>query len=560
MKWKNLFAKHILERGRNYYFEGEVDDFRKKKDSITATVYGTDAYDVEITIKKDNIIDMYCSCPYAEDGNYCKHMAAVLFAYEEEVGFCAGDVLPGENSEDIELPDSAAEIAAVVENAEETFVRKFLISVLENDEPLYMRFKRLVSAEISKEDVKCYKKQMDEIVHKYTGRDRFIGYREAHAFIRELKEILYEDIEEMLDSGHEREAFELTCHLFITAGNVDIDDSDGELGSLAWECCEIWKKILDTDDMELKRFLYQWFLSHLDGSVIDYMEEYIEQILMEEFQEKEFLLEKLAFTEKKVEAFEHQTDAWTSRYYAGKWAVSHLSLMQLLGKTWKEQKAYCKEHWAPSEVRRWYIERCMELKDNDTVIDALKESIQMDKDLPGLVSGYRKQLKDLYQKQGNHEAYMDCLWKLILKENAGDLEVFRELKRQYSDEEWKQEREVIFENLPGFSDKERLYKEEKLYDRLLECVLKTSGLYALYQYQDVLIKQYPEEILDKYTKEVEKMAKPVSNRSCYQEIIQNLRQMQKIPGGKKRVEEIAARWRMEYRKRPAMMDELNKLS
>ena len=30
------------------------------------------------------IEEMECTCPYAEDGNYCKHMAAVLYAAEKE--------------------------------------------------------------------------------------------------------------------------------------------------------------------------------------------------------------------------------------------------------------------------------------------------------------------------------------------------------------------------------------------------------------------------------------------------------------------------------------------
>ena len=35
----------------------------------------------------DPIEDMLCDCPYAEDGNYCKHMAAVLFAVDAAGSF-----------------------------------------------------------------------------------------------------------------------------------------------------------------------------------------------------------------------------------------------------------------------------------------------------------------------------------------------------------------------------------------------------------------------------------------------------------------------------------------
>lgn len=50
---------------------------------ITATVYGSSVYNVEIRLKGGNIESMDCDCPYSMEGNNCKHMAAVLYAVEE---------------------------------------------------------------------------------------------------------------------------------------------------------------------------------------------------------------------------------------------------------------------------------------------------------------------------------------------------------------------------------------------------------------------------------------------------------------------------------------------
>ncbi len=41
--------------------------------------------------------------------------------------------------------------------------------------------------------------------------------------------------------------------------------------------------------------MFIWFTTHMDGSVIDYLEEYIEQIIMEEFKEPEYEQDKLFF-------------------------------------------------------------------------------------------------------------------------------------------------------------------------------------------------------------------------------------------------------------------------
>ena len=78
--WKNWFQPHILERGRAYFEEDRVSVLERTEDGYTATVEGTEEYEVEILLDGDSIEDMLCDCPYAEDGNACKHMAAVLFA------------------------------------------------------------------------------------------------------------------------------------------------------------------------------------------------------------------------------------------------------------------------------------------------------------------------------------------------------------------------------------------------------------------------------------------------------------------------------------------------
>lgn len=84
-------------------------------------------------------------------------------------------------------------------------------------------------------------------------------------------------------------------------------------------------------------------------------------------------------------------------------------------------------------------------------------------------------------------------------------------------------------------------------------------MYALQEYGRILQKEYPEEILQKYRTEVEKMAVRTSDRKTYQYLVSLLRSMKKIKGGSKMVEEIVDDWRRRYGKRPAMMDELRKL-
>ena len=58
MNWYTLFRQHILDRGIEYYEDGNVVDFQCTEDSISAHVDGTDIYDVEIKIEGEEVIDI----------------------------------------------------------------------------------------------------------------------------------------------------------------------------------------------------------------------------------------------------------------------------------------------------------------------------------------------------------------------------------------------------------------------------------------------------------------------------------------------------------------------
>ena len=167
--------------------------------------------------------------------------------------------------------------------------------------------------------------------------------------------------------------------------------------------------------------------------------------------------------------------------------------------------------------------------------------------------------EEIYRLQGNRKAYMEQLWKLVLEHRAGDLKLYKELREQYTAEEWLEKREEVFKKLPAHARIQRLYKEEKLYDRLLTCVLNSPGLYTLQEYENILKKEYPEQILDKYRDEVNKMAVHTSDRKHYSYLVSLLRRMQRMKGGTRVVEIIVGDWKVRYKNRPAMMDELRKL-
>lgn len=549
MHWKHLFKKHILERGYDYFLEGEVEGVKRKNDGITATVWGSEEYEVEINFNGDEVEDMYCSCPYAESGEYCKHMAAVLFEWEEK-----------KEEEIIDVVNrTKEEVEHIVGQAKEEIVKGFLVRILQEDERNFLRFKALVNDEISKGDIERYKKQVDSIVDRYLGYDDFISYRQANDFVMEIKDLIDEEVQRMLEQGHYMETFELTNYIFSCMGEVDIDDSDGGIGMILSHCIEIWCKLLENTDACVEEVMFQWFITHFDGTLMDYMEEYIAEILMDYFKEKKYMESKLEFTERKVQEAKRNTDSWSAKYYVGAWAMRHLMVMEEMEKSWEEIEQYCRGNWENDRIREYFISKCIEQKQYNEAIKALEESIQLDTNMPGLVSSFSNQLKEVYKMIGDEIAYKEQLWKLVIEDDAGNIEQYRELKKLYSKQEWIDVREKIFTLLPKNVNREEIYQEEQLYDRLLKCVQTSYGLFILQKYEKILAKEYPKEVLQKYTEELNEMAKYTADRKRYQEWVLILKRMLKIKGGKETVNEIVENWRVLYKNRRAMMEELNRL-
>lgn len=569
MYWKEYFEPIILQRGFDYYIEDVVYNLDVATDIVRANVEGTQDYEVEIDFDEDGEIEtMYCSCPYAEDGAHCKHMAAVLFHMEQEhVAFsCMQSDTEADKSVifcDLDAEDGCQQkkdvIEKMVQDASGEDVRSFLSTILMEDDKALLRFRSRQQVDDEKENVEQYKYQVDLIVERYLGKNRFISYYEASDFIDELQDIYRTDIRQMIDQQRYMEAFELLNYIFVMLGEVDMDDSDGGTGMLADDTYVFWGELLEMASQDETAQMFEWFIHHLDGSVIDYLEEYIERILVEEFEDEPYLKQKIELADHMIQNSREQEDVWSKDYHIGKWTIYRLQWMKQVGCDEKEIKKYCLENWELNQVRKFYIDQCIEEEDYETALLALEDSCMIDKEFRGLILEYEITMKDLYQKMGDRERYIEKLWELVTEKKAGDLDMFLELKEQYSEDEWEEQREKIFQSLPKYARVDILYQEEKMYDRLMDYVMEEGGMYTLQEYESVLKKIYPAKVLEKYQIEVEKMAATSGARKKYKELVRILRKMKKLPEGKMVVNKIAKKWEQLYRNRPAMMNELEKL-
>lgn len=539
--WQSLFEPRILERGLNYYQMGHVSELIEEDGVISAIVTGSEDYEVELDFSEEDNLGLYCECPYAAELNTCKHMAAVCFAWEDG----AKQVAPAFSKSELEKSVAATD---------EVTLRAFLLEILQKDQGLAQRFIGKTQKSGTAGEIDPYL-QVNQIVDRYTDYSGFINYDRAFGFASDLSELLDTVAQQMIAEERYHEAFELTNTVFQTIGEVEIDDSNGEIGFLGNECYEIWQQILSLVDSDMKQKMFAWFSRQLDELEHDFLLEIIQQVIAEEFQEFDFAEQKLRRVEEMLEEVDKQED-FGRDYSLAFWGTMKAELLDQLGKPEEEIETFYRSMWDNSEIRQSYIQRCIDQQNVSRAIEVLKESIVLDKEYRGVVGEYSNQLKDLYLQLGDKEAYVKQLYRLIYEDDPGSLEIFIELKQLYPADEWRPIRDNIFKQLAGEAELDDLYVEEQRYDLLMAEVEKSYLLYKTQSYLPLLKDRYPERLLEKYKKEIRSMLYESSSRKKYRGIVYLMQDMKKIPDGKKVLAEFVQELRATYPRRPALLEEL----
>lgn len=521
MFWEDKFQKKILNKAFAYYNRDSVKIIRDNEQTVIAEVSGSNLYTVVIEQKPEKITDMYCSCPHADSGANCKHMAAVLYHVNKVEKFEVHDDEPVSLKEDSEFTE----------------------------------FADLMPREYMNE----YKDDIKSIFYQYVKRGS-VSYSSANQMFFELENFIDTDIHKLINVNENNAAFELTKQIILKLGNLSIDDSGGGLSFTLDSIQYTWRELLEHGNDKLINKMFQWMMRERKPSKMGVTEDYIEEFLFNEFTEERFLQKKLILVEKKLNTIiPEEYTSYNRNYEMGEWALRYLKLKKELDGDLNNVKEFIQTNIHLPGVRDFYTEECINQEEYDKAIQLLEDGKITEVTFPGVVHKYSLQLKNLYKQLNDDDKYRNELWQLII--GHGDLTVYDEIKAQYSAEEWLEKQGIIFDELEKkpYSKIDTIYRSEGMYDRLLNLALRQNGTWMVHKYKNVLVEKFPEVVLDKYVQNIEDMAAGASNRKRYWTVVTELREIKKLRGGENVVNEIAERWKEIYKNRPAMMDELSRL-
>lgn len=566
MNWMNLFEPHILNRGMEYYEDGCVSDLQIIGNTVEAEVEGSEYYQVSVELDGGEIMDMFCDCPYAAKGYNCKHMAAVLYKYEE---YLADE---SENEAEVYHKDSMnivmastvntkrQEIERLLTKIPEQDAKELLIDMLSENEGLKNELQLKYDFQMNAIQMTNLKKEIKNIIYRYGG-GRFIDWQYAYDFCSDLRNFLDDKIPLMIEKRCYLQAFELTNIVFREVGNTDMDDSDGGSSMVAETCYDYWRKITENCNENDREIIKNWFRDHKNTDfVIDYMEEYVNEFFEQYFMSEDEIWERMNALDEIIELHRKQNDAGTIysiRYGYRDVLLQRLGYMHRLHMPEQDILKYRLMNRHFFCVRELEISEALENGNKELAVQILEESKQMDTEYPEKIKKYSLQLISLYKESGKEDEYREELIFQLLHCYQSDLSCYNELKACISSEaEWDRLTNLIINASKNIYFTCDVLNQEKRYEQLMQIIERENSVNLLDKYEKQLRKTHSERMLRIYANYIIPEMDHANCRKHYRQLVQYLKKMVKCENGKAEAESIARKWRMEYKRRTALMDEL----
>ena len=549
----------ILRRGEDYYESESIFSLVRGTDGVyTGKVDGSSGETYKVKVQTDNtgeVSDYSCNCPY-DYGDVCKHIVAVLLAIE------ASNFREG-NDAAVKIPKPSAPKAGLPELLAALPHEQLLSIILTQTEEDEM-FKSRLTLELSPPDIKSdlsiVKDKVRRSIRSNTHRG-FVDYHGCDAICDELSDCL-DFAEERLHKGQKLTSFEVILYILLTGADLasSADSSSGSLSFVMDEsfekleavCREVAESAKDAD----RKACYEKLCKAALKKVLEGWDEWSYDLLR---------IAVLLVTEKNKGLIDNalndlrsrQKDERFSDYAQTQEDLVRLKVIQALEGD-KAARAFINKRLELDQFRELAVDDDLNNGDYENAEKlCLEKTEQLDRRPYGRPSDWWYRLYAIYEKTNDRPKLISTAKSLLLQ---GDLQYYKKMKAfLHEDGTWKEAypllRSELKTALPGYLYAQILDMEDE--DALLLEEVKKGGS-AIFQYGKKLARHYPQVIYELYRGEIIKAAKESSNRSEYGKLCGLIRELHQA-GGNDEALALADQFILDYKRRPAMLDELAKL-
>lgn len=528
--WKKLFTKTILERGMGYYQNGAVEIKSADDRLIEAEVEGSETYNVSIWLEDGAVDDMSCDCPYADDGNNCKHMAAVLFA-AEKLKLNSGDGNAWEKALD-KLTDSE--------------LRGFVREIAKSDPKV--REKLLCTASPGAFNIAAIGREVEKLIDRYADMSGYLESDDECDCAAELAEYLNGKFDETFGKITMAESAGIVLTVLEAALDIDCDDSEDDLTLVVEACENCFERVISGMTGDEQRLVFDRLIKDIDANDLrnaGYLPE---------------LVCSLGWNRELTKKLMERLDKGSR----GDDITTRVRLMERLGTDRAEIIGYLEKQGESDEAFSLLL-GIYEKTDIKKAVGLIKRRLEN-----GDLSQYEKavltnKLIALYEKLGDRENCRAGLCRLIFDLKRYDIEDVKRLRAVTDPDEWASDTFFrVLNQSESRTQRLSLYSLEGMYDSMLMEFREggepgDSGEFRDFEeYESLLAEKFPERARDIRARLTDQSMARSGHREEYREVIAGLDKLRGYPDGEESARELAAKWRAGYPARRAMIDELGK--
>lgn len=570
--FENHIGNTILQRGKAYYEDGHVESFEEVENGAwIATVIGSEDYFVEIEFsKRGTVKDYQCDCPY--DGDLCKHVVAVLYAIRDEQ-----TIKLNEKQKTSKKRKTKLSFQGLLKKISTDELKAFILHYSKKSNTFKSDFELFFAEKDENFDIeKQVRDQIRKTIRTYS-KHQFIDYGSSGKLARELDKILmqgqyYLSKKNLMDASTLSMVYIKEVMPTITYA----DDSNGSLGGAIDSGITLLSDIAVQAPTVLKEKIATYLNKELQQDLyFDYgnfgydMTDLYAQLCLDVGKIDDFLhFADLAINKARLDRYDYRSSFFTEL---------KASILQKANRTDEAQQLMEQQIHLP-KVRKILVEKAIENERFEEAKKLLAEGIRLAEEAqhPGTVRDWEETLLRIAETEKDITMVRFFSEKFAFGRSFSS-SYYRQWKNTYPTKEWPAivEKKIlaIQQNFP--KDKQRMqwgndyralyelgpiYVEEQMFDRLLDLVKRQNNLDTILNYHSYLCNLYPDELMKLYEPLLDQHAESSNDRNAYRRFFTVVLSLyHDIPSGRERLNAQMLRWKMVYRHRPAMMDELNKI-
>ena len=225
-------------RGEEYFESGCVLSLAENLEVVSAQVQGTRTYQVRLWAE-DGGLSSSCTCPWAEEGNFCKHCVAVGLAWLARDSAEARPE-PATGKKPAKPKVTLDDVRAMLKAEEKDYLVEMIMKQATRDTGLA---ERLVMKAARRQPGGTDAATFRRVLTNAFSTGGFVDWKGAWAYARRIQEAI-NGVEELLNEGHAAEVIELLEHGLRQCERAlgQVDDSDGAVGEVRDRLLELHLK------------------------------------------------------------------------------------------------------------------------------------------------------------------------------------------------------------------------------------------------------------------------------------------------------------------------------